>query len=76
MPKAVQYVLQVYDQIGSLDELLQMAIIDVVRLDCKGDSTHRVRFFVEVYYNQDIYGRNRQGGFALSLSCSTHHHML
>lgn len=45
MPKAVQYVLQVYDQIGSLDELLQMAIIDVVRLDCKGDSTHRVRFF-------------------------------
>ncbi|KAI0323051.1 coatomer beta subunit [Amylostereum chailletii] len=44
MPKAVEYVVQVYDQIGSLDELLQMAIIDVVRLDCKNDSTHRARW--------------------------------
>ena len=43
MPKAVEYILQVYEQIGSLDELLQLAIIDVVRLDCKSDSTHRVR---------------------------------
>jgi len=42
MPKAVEYVAQVHDQIGSLDELLQMAIIDVIRLDCKADSTHRV----------------------------------
>ena len=42
MPKAVEYVAQVHDQIGSLDELLQMAIIDVIRLDCKSDSTHRV----------------------------------
>ena len=42
MPKAVEYVIQVHDQIGSLDELLQMAIIDVIRLDCKTDSTHRV----------------------------------
>ncbi|THH18996.1 hypothetical protein EW146_g2085 [Bondarzewia mesenterica] len=44
MPKAVEYVLQVYDQIGSLDELLQMAIIDVVRLDCKTESAHRARW--------------------------------
>ena len=42
MPKAVEYVAQVHDQIGSLDELLQLAIIDVIRLDCKADSTHRV----------------------------------
>jgi coatomer subunit beta len=44
MPKAVEYVSQVYDQIASVDELLQMAIIDVVRLDCKTDSTHRARW--------------------------------
>ncbi|KAI0005525.1 coatomer beta subunit [Russula compacta] len=44
MPKAVEYVAQVHDQIGSLDELLQMAIIDVIRLDCKHDSTHRPRW--------------------------------
>jgi coatomer subunit beta len=42
MPKAVEYVAQVHDQIGTLDELLQLAIIDVIRLDCKADSTHRV----------------------------------
>jgi coatomer subunit beta len=41
-PKAVEYVLQVYDQIPSLDESLQMAIIDVIRLDCKTDTTNRV----------------------------------
>ena len=42
MPKAVEWVLSVYDQIGGLDELLQMSIIEVVRLDCKNDSAHRV----------------------------------
>ena len=46
MPKAVEYVAQVHDQIGSLDELLQMAVIDVIRLDCKNDSTHRVSSLV------------------------------
>ena len=42
MPKAVEWVLSVYDQIGGLDELLQMSIIEVVRLDCKNDLAHRV----------------------------------
>ncbi|KAL0952200.1 hypothetical protein HGRIS_008809 [Hohenbuehelia grisea] len=44
MPKAVEYVLSVYDQISGLDELLQMSIIEVIRLDCKEDSTHRSRW--------------------------------
>ncbi|VDB90223.1 unnamed protein product [Peniophora sp. CBMAI 1063] len=44
MPRAVEYVSQVYDQISGLDELLQMAIIDVVRLDCKTDEKHRPRW--------------------------------
>lgn len=42
MPKAVEYVLSVYDQIPSMDEQLQLSIIEVIRLDCKNDSTHRV----------------------------------
>lgn len=42
MPKAVEYILQVFDQIPSMDELLQMSIIEVIRLDCKTDTSHRV----------------------------------
>ena len=43
MPKAVEYILQVFDQIPSMDEHLQMSIIEVIRLDCKTDTSHRVR---------------------------------
>lgn len=43
MPKAVEYILQVFDQIPGMDELLQMSIIEVIRLDCKTDTSHRVR---------------------------------
>ncbi|KAF8636776.1 hypothetical protein AX16_010977 [Volvariella volvacea WC 439] len=44
MPKAVEYILSIYDTIPSLDEALQMSIIEVIRLDCKNDSTHRSRY--------------------------------
>ncbi|EGN93580.1 hypothetical protein SERLA73DRAFT_97514 [Serpula lacrymans var. lacrymans S7.3] len=44
MPKAVEWMVSVYDQISGLDELLQMSIIEVIRLDCKSDSTHRSRY--------------------------------
>lgn len=43
MQKAVEYVLSIYDTIPGLDESLQMSIIEVIRLDCKNDSAHRVR---------------------------------
>ena len=42
MPKAVAYIVSVMDQIPSMDELLQMSIIEVIRLDCKGDTSHKV----------------------------------
>ncbi|KAF7970467.1 hypothetical protein HWV62_23875 [Athelia sp. TMB] len=44
MPKAVEWVMSVYEQISGLDELLQMSIIEVVRLDCKNESAHRARY--------------------------------
>ncbi|KAJ3571546.1 hypothetical protein NP233_g3685 [Leucocoprinus birnbaumii] len=44
MQKAVEYVLSIYDTIPSLDEALQMSIIEVIRLDCKNDSAHRARW--------------------------------
>lgn len=42
MPKAVEWILQVFDQIPAMDELLQMSIIEVIRLDCKTETKHRV----------------------------------
>ncbi|KIP11707.1 hypothetical protein PHLGIDRAFT_82967 [Phlebiopsis gigantea 11061_1 CR5-6] len=45
-PKAVEYILQVFDQISSMDELLQMSIIEVIRLDCKTETTHRARYIL------------------------------
>lgn len=44
MAKAVEYILSIYDAIPNLDEALQMSIIEVIRLDCKDDSTHRSRY--------------------------------
>jgi coatomer subunit beta len=42
-PKAVEYTLSVYDQIGSFDELMQLSIIELIRKDCKTDTANRVR---------------------------------
>lgn len=42
MPKAVEYILSIYDTISGLDEALQMSIIEVIRLDCKQDTANRV----------------------------------
>ncbi|KAJ8490034.1 hypothetical protein ONZ45_g13354 [Pleurotus djamor] len=44
LPKAVEWVLSTYDSISALDELVQMSVIEVIRLDCKTDSAHRPRY--------------------------------
>ena len=49
-PKAVEYVLQVYDQISGFDELLQMAIIELIRKDCAHESSYRVCVVEVVLY--------------------------
>ncbi|KZT08642.1 coatomer protein [Laetiporus sulphureus 93-53] len=46
MPKAVEYIMQVFDQIPAMDELLQMSIIEVIRQDCKKDTAHRARYII------------------------------
>ena len=40
--KAVEWVLSVYDQILGFEDLMQLAIIDMIRKDCKGDTPNRV----------------------------------
>jgi coatomer subunit beta len=42
MPKAVEWILSIYEQISGLDELLHMSVIEVIQLDCNNDSAHRV----------------------------------
>jgi hypothetical protein len=54
MPKAVEYILQVFDQIPSMDELLQMSIIEVIRLDCKTDTSHRVCIRYDIHGLTDL----------------------
>ncbi|KAI0778629.1 coatomer protein [Trametes elegans] len=46
MPKAVEYIIQVFDQIPTMDELLQMSIIEVIRLDCKQETAHKARYIL------------------------------
>ena len=72
MPKAVEYILQVFDQIPTMDELLQMSIIEVIRQDCKTDTRHRVSLASVC----DLPGRSqlthfdlRRGTSYWSLSC-------
>ncbi|KAH9082282.1 coatomer beta subunit [Lactarius deliciosus] len=73
MPKAVEYVAQVHDQIGSLDELLQMAIIDVIRLDCKNDSTHRPRWIRSIFELLNASSHAVQYEAATTLTTLTQH---
>ncbi|GAK64627.1 coatomer protein [Moesziomyces antarcticus] len=42
--RAVQYLLGLGDQIASQDELMQLAIIELIRKDCRGDSPNRPRY--------------------------------
>jgi hypothetical protein len=58
MERAVEYVLSVYDAIPSLDEALQMSIIEVIRADCKSDSAHRVS---APFPTREFANRMRQG---------------
>ncbi|KAF9036979.1 coatomer protein [Hymenopellis radicata] len=44
MPKAVDYIADIQDTIPMLDESLQMSLIEVIRLDCKTDASHRSRY--------------------------------
>ncbi|EEB89217.1 hypothetical protein MPER_12710, partial [Moniliophthora perniciosa FA553] len=44
LPKAVEWIASVYDSIPAMDEQLQLSIIEVIRLDCKNDSTNRARY--------------------------------
>lgn len=69
MPKAVEYILSIYDVIPALDELLQMSLIEVIRLDCKNDSAHRVSIHHHLQrMRNSLYGHSHDISVAYS-SC-------
>lgn len=41
-PLAVQYLLQVIESVSTFDELLQLAVIELIRKDSKQNSTNKV----------------------------------
>lgn len=43
-PRAVDYLLSIYDQISSLDELMQLSIISLVRKEARSDSSNRPKW--------------------------------
>ena len=64
MPKAVDYILQHFDQIPNMDELLQMSIIEVIKLDCKRDTIHRVCYpYPSGYTCPDLHANSRDSSF-------------
>ena len=40
--RAVEYLNEVFDQVPNFDELLQMAVIELIRKDCRNNSVNRV----------------------------------
>ncbi|KAG6333321.1 hypothetical protein ID866_5769 [Astraeus odoratus] len=42
LPRAVEWLRSVWDGIVSMDEGLQMAVIEMIRMDCAHETTHRV----------------------------------
>lgn len=48
-PKAVEYILGFYDQIGTFDELMQLAVIELIRKDCKNESPNKPKWIRLVF---------------------------
>ncbi|CED82250.1 coatomer protein [Phaffia rhodozyma] len=48
-PRAVEYLLSIFDEISSLDELMQLAVIDLVRRDARSDSPHRAKWIRTIF---------------------------
>ncbi|KAG6380555.1 adaptin N terminal region-domain-containing protein [Boletus reticuloceps] len=44
MNKAVEWLRSVWDGVASMDEGLQMTVIEVARMDCMNDTTHKPRY--------------------------------
>ncbi|CAD6919439.1 unnamed protein product [Tilletia controversa] len=42
--KAVEYLLTVYDQISTMDELMQLAVIEFIRKDCTSESPNKAKY--------------------------------
>lgn len=60
-PLAVQYLLQVIDSVPTFDELLQLAVIELIRKDSKVSSANKVSGFGVYCIYKDINTRHAIG---------------
>ena len=44
--RAVEYLNDVFDQVPNFDELLQLSVIELIRKDCRNNSTNRVMIYL------------------------------
>jgi coatomer subunit beta len=47
---AVEYLEANINQVPNMDELLQMAIVDLIRKDCKNNAANKVSFYISWIY--------------------------
>lgn len=71
MNKAVEWLRSVWDGVASMDEGLQMAIIEVARIDCLNDTTHKVSE-IRTYSQVCVLRVHSLDTFVACSSCSTH----
>ncbi|KIY64902.1 coatomer protein [Cylindrobasidium torrendii FP15055 ss-10] len=72
LPKAVEYILRVYETIPSLDETLQMSIIEVIRLDCKNDPANKARYIRCIFELLNVPSHAVKYEAATTLTTLTH----
>ena len=56
-PTAVRYLLSNFDSIGGMDELMQMAVIELVRKEAKTEGSNRVSYRPQTYDVADDQAR-------------------
>jgi hypothetical protein len=67
----VELILRVYEHISGMDQLLQMSIIEVIRLDCQDDSHWVSGLELDLHgaLMTSFFRGSRRGISVVSLSC-------
>ncbi|CAG8439119.1 9991_t:CDS:10 [Ambispora gerdemannii] len=70
--RAVEYLNEVFDQVPNFDELLQLAVIELIRKDCRNNSTNRGRYIKCIFELLNAASHSVKYEAATSLMALTH----
>lgn len=70
--KAVEYLAEVFDQIGSFDELLQLAVIELIRKDCRTNPHLKGRYIRAIFDLLEAASHSVKYEAATTLTSLTH----